>query len=438
MLVLTLAAQMAVLAALGLASPVEQKRNPGHAVVSKPAKAPVWTRSGGEKVFNKDAALRDRTRIVKKFSNKEYKSGNPAHVVKRTGGEPFDINTLRRRASSGKEPMTDDYDGLDEEYYGPISIGTPAQGSYVDFDTGSSDLWLPTTKCSGCYGPLINTGASSTYKGSSTPFSITYEDGSGATGTVGTETVTIAGITVTGQGWGVVTSETGADFSSGPAAGLIGMGFVANAETGDTPWIFNAYQKGLLTSNVFSEFMARNGASGSEVCIGCIDSAKYTGSISYYSLSSAATSGTQYYWNTPSKGFFYNGGTSSGAFSAVIDTGTTLIYIPTSYAKALYAKIPGAKSASSTVGAGFYSYPCSTSLAPITLEFGTTQYAVNPADFNLGAVSSGSSQCVGGIIGEDIGGSGSNQLAIIGDEWIKNWYTVFDMGNLRVGFAAST
>lgn len=63
------------------------------------------------------------------------------------------------------------------------------------------------------------------------------------------------------------------------------------------------------------------------------------------------------------------------------------------------------------------------------MKLGTTSYAVNIADFNLGQLSSGSSSCVAGIVGEDIGGSGSKQLAIIGDEWMKSWYSVFDYGN---------
>lgn len=231
MLVLTLAAQMAVLAALGLASPVEQKRNPGLALVRGAAKEPVHTRSAtGEKIFNKDLALADKTRVTKKFGQKTYKHTPIERDVEHPGAaaEPFDINTLRRRASSGTDSLTDDYDGIDERkrefsfplmrwltsmwptvYYGPISIGTPLQGTTVDFDTGSSDLWLPTTKCSGCPGPLFNTAASSTYKSSTTPFSIQYADGSGASGTVGTDTVTIAGITVTGQGFGAVTKESG-------------------------------------------------------------------------------------------------------------------------------------------------------------------------------------------------------------------------------------
>ncbi|KAG8990878.1 Type I transmembrane sorting receptor [Tulasnella sp. JGI-2019a] len=419
---------LAVLATLVLASPINQ--NPGAKLISLPRRSTF----GVDKVFNLEAATRDRMRRARKvqaWKSRNTDGFNPAPIVARNiaSAEPFDIGALRRRASFGNDTLTDDYDGIDRLYYGPISIGTPAQASTVDFDTGSSDLWVPLSTCSGCVAPLFDYASSSTFNITSTNFSVGYNDGSAAEGKVATDTVTVAGLTVAGQGFGAITTESNG--AGGPMAGLLGLGFPALATSGKNPFFFNLVANGALASNVFSFYMTRNGGIGSELCIGCIDSTKYTGSITYHTLSASATGGTQLFWSTQSSGFTYNGGPSTGSFVAIIDSGTTLIAIPTAAAKKLYASIPGSKHTPRTFGAGTYTYPCSTTLGTIAMVIDNNSYALHPSDFNLGPVSNGSSTCVGAIYGDD----SSPGLATIGDAFMKNWVSVFDYTNNRVGFA---
>lgn len=106
--------------------------------------------------------------------------------------------TLARRAGSeqGSAKTTPEPDDL--EYLTPVSIGTPAQTLNLDFDTGSSDLWVFSSQLSKTLqtGHSVYTAASSSTskKLSGATWDISYGDGSGASGNVFTDKVTIGGV----------------------------------------------------------------------------------------------------------------------------------------------------------------------------------------------------------------------------------------------------
>lgn len=116
--------------------------------------------------------------------------------------------------------------------------------------------------------------------------------------------------------------------------------------------------------------------------------------------------------------------------AGIIDTGTTYIVANASQVKQFYSAIPGSKDASSTVGKGFYTFPCSAT-EHVSLTFAGKPFAIDPSLFNLGRVSKGSPDCVGAIVG-----SSSISFWVIGDTFLQNVYSTFDLGNNRVGFAA--
>ncbi|KIJ14865.1 hypothetical protein PAXINDRAFT_78490, partial [Paxillus involutus ATCC 200175] len=164
-------------------------------------------------------------------------------------------------------------------------------------------------------------------------------------------------------------------------------------------------------------------ASGSELFIGGTDTALYTGGFSYADVTQ------QGYWQVNMDSVEGNGKTVLSNVDSIIDTGTTLVVGLPSDVSTLYQAI-GGTDASSTVGQGYYTFPCD-SVPSVSFTFGGTSFPISADTLNLGPVSSGSSDCVGGIVGQDMGVS----FWVVGDVFLANVYTAFDVGNSRVGFA---
>jgi cathepsin D len=96
--------------------------------------------------------------------------------------------------------------------------------------------------------------------------------------------------------------------------------------------------------------------------------------------------------------------------------------------KAFYDKIPGSKH----IGGGVYTIPCFEAIPPISFTIGGKDLPMSSSTLTVGPVKPGSSTCVGSItIDENI----ARTSWILGESWMRNYYTIFDYDNSQVGFA---
>ena len=94
---------------------------------------------------------------------------------------------LNRRQS---ETLRDIGDGA--QWAGMISIGTPPTSFLIDFDTGSSDLWVPSSSCDNCgYHNTYDSHTSSSSKSQNGTFEIHYGDNSTTSGPIYTDIGTV-------------------------------------------------------------------------------------------------------------------------------------------------------------------------------------------------------------------------------------------------------
>lgn len=166
---------------------------------------------------------------------------------------------------------------------------------------------------------------------------------------------------------------------------------------------------------------------GGEITFGGIDEDHFEGEIKYFNLTSET------YWEFEL--FEINIGSNSvGSSKAIVDTGTSLLAGPSD----IVAKINQDLGASVTNGeAIFPSCGMISSLPNMTIKLSANDsYVLTPSQYVLKESILGQDQCISGLMGIDLPPN-VGPLWILGDVFIRAYYTVFDLGNERVGFAKS-
>ncbi|KAK9077372.1 hypothetical protein SSX86_005709 [Deinandra increscens subsp. villosa] len=217
------------------------------------------------------------------------------------------------------------------EYFGEIGIGTPPQNFTVIFDTGSANLWIPSSQClssvSCMFHSKYKSSESSTYKTNGKHAAIDYGSGS-ISGYFSEDNVMVGGLLIKDQEFIEATRDAGMNFVTGKFDGILGLGFREISVGNVVPIWDNMVNQYLVRERVFSFWLNRQGGNdeGGEVVFGGVDPTHYKGMHTYVPVTQKG------YWqfdmgdiviHGKEPGFCVSGG------SAIVDSGTSLIAGPT-------------------------------------------------------------------------------------------------------------
>ncbi|KAL5141413.1 Aspartic proteinase A1 [Glycine soja] len=228
---------------------------------------------------------------------------------------------------------------LDAQYFGEISIGSPPQYFNVVFDTGSSNLWVPSSKCIFSVLPYVlicrnrnlfvsmhiklNLG-----KYAGIPCKIPYGQGS-IFGFFSQDNVQVGDIIIKDQEFAEITREGSLALAALPFDGILGLGFQDTSVGKVTPVWYNMLERGLISHKIFSLWLNQDPSEemGGEIVFGGIDYRHFRGDHTYVPLSKKG------YWQIDLGDILLannSTGLCEGGCAAVVDSGTSLIAGPTS------------------------------------------------------------------------------------------------------------
>ena len=331
-------------------------------------------------------------------------------------------STVRPFLTSTNLPITN---FMDTQYYGPISIGTPPQNFNVIFDTGSSNLWVPSSKCwcPACF--LHNTyrsHKSHTHQKNGTALDLEYGSGS-VKGYLSNDRVLIGDIAVQNVTFGEMTWMPGLSWVFGRFDGIMGMAWQSISEDGIPPVIISAYKQGKIKSKSFSFYLTSEpGAKGSELTIGGFEESHSQGDWQKVPLISKT------YWMIALDEVHVNNSPlGMGGIRGIVDSGTSLLVGDSPLIEKINEMIGEVKSSCENL----------EELPEIDIMIQGTSYTLKPKDYVLQVEFLGYKECMNGFVGMDMPPQLENTI-ILGDQFMRKYYTMFSYeGNGSISFSSA-
>ncbi|SCU90089.1 LADA_0F01728g1_1 [Lachancea dasiensis] len=280
------------------------------------------------------------------------------------------------------------------------------------------------------------TSSSSTFKSNDTEFYISYGDGTYALGTWGSDRITLQDIEIPRVNFGVANEST-SEF------GVLGLGMEELESTNTLSTSGDQYTyinfpsalklQGDIHTRAFSLFLDELDASHGSILFGAVDHSKYSGNL--YTVPIINTYKSQGYANPirfevtlQGLGLIVNEtGTTitTTKIPVVLDSGSTLSYLPSSLVSAVASNLDATYSSSS----GLYFFDCSEISDEDSFVFDFGGFQISSSLKNYVLETSSGSQCALGMVPQSSGSF------ILGDNFLTAAYVVFDIDNMQISMA---
>lgn len=259
---------------------------------------------------------------------------------------------------------------------------------------------------------------------SGSTWNISYGDGSGASGDVGTDNVALGAVTITGQAVELANSVS-SQFVNNAGDGLLGLAWpninTVKPQPVDTPVENMINQDDIPQSaELFTAYLGswRDTSDPDQgesfYTFGEIDQNALNGQTPAYTT----VDNSKGFWMFPSASVSINGqSTDRSGNNAIADTGTTLCLVDDATVSAIYDAIPGSKYDNTQQG---YIFPASTTadqLPDVAFPVGDALIHIQKEDLSF--ADAGNGMVFGGIQSR-----GSNPFDILGDVFLKSAYVV--------------